>query len=92
MSFDPVPLSRNTAAEMSSSESLPASLGFVGLGAMGNPMVVNLAKSLSSGSRIHVHDIVAAAVEELVVASFPHVVIKCASDAEVAEKSASIRP
>ena len=76
---------------MSSSESLPGSVGFVGLGAMGTPMVVNLARGLPPGSKIHVHDIVTVAVDDL-VASFPDVVVKCAGAAEVAKRSASIPP
>ncbi|KAK3356557.1 NAD binding domain of 6-phosphogluconate dehydrogenase-domain-containing protein [Lasiosphaeria hispida] len=65
---------------------LPNSVGFIGLGVMGKPMVVNLATKLPPGSRIHVHDIVVAAVDQL-VASFPDTVVKCASAADVTAKS-----
>lgn len=65
-----------------------SNLGFIGLGAMGKPMVLNLAKNTASGSRvkIHVHDVVAAAVDEA-VSSFPDIIVKCASAKEVTEKS-----
>ena len=38
-------------------------IGFIGLGAMGRPMSKNL---LKAGHEVHVYDIVAASVEELV--------------------------
>ncbi|KAK0702222.1 NAD binding domain of 6-phosphogluconate dehydrogenase-domain-containing protein [Lasiosphaeris hirsuta] len=65
---------------------VPSSVGFIGLGVMGKPMVVNLAAKLPPGSLIHVHDIVAAVVDEL-VASFPGIVVRCASAADVTSKS-----
>ena len=72
-----------TAAE---SSSLPASIGFIGLGAMGKPMAVNLAKKLPSGSHIYVHDVVASAVEELCT-SFPDIIIAGNGAKDVTEKS-----
>jgi len=66
--------------------SLPKSVGFIGLGLMGKPMVVNLAEKLPAGSRIHVHDVVTAAVDEL-CASYPDRVVRCTSAREVTEKS-----
>ncbi len=66
--------------------SVPSSVGFIGLGLMGKPMVVNLAKKLPPGSRIHVHDVVAAAVDEL-CSSYPDTVVRCTSAKDVTEKS-----
>ncbi|KAH7265763.1 NAD binding domain of 6-phosphogluconate dehydrogenase-domain-containing protein [Fusarium solani] len=66
-------------------DSLATSVGFIGLGAMGKPMVINLAKKLPKGSQIHVYDIVMAVVDET-VALFPDSIFKCASAKEVAEK------
>lgn len=67
---------------------LPTSVGFIGLGAMGRPMVSNLAKKLPPGSKIHVYDVVAAEIEE-VCSLFPSIVIKCANAKEVTERSVS---
>jgi 3-hydroxyisobutyrate dehydrogenase len=69
-------------------DSLATSVGFIGLGAMGKPMVINLAKKLPKGSQIHVYDIVTAVVDET-VALFPDSIFKCASAKEVAEKCVS---
>jgi 3-hydroxyisobutyrate dehydrogenase len=69
-------------------DSLATSVGFIGLGAMGKPMVINLAKKLPKGSQIHVYDIVMAVVDET-VALFPDSIFKCASAKEVAEKCVS---
>jgi len=71
---------------MAEDTALPLTLGFVGLGAMGKPMVINLANKLPSGAIIHVHDVVEVAVEEL-CASYPNRVIRCANAKEVAENS-----
>ncbi|RYO97590.1 hypothetical protein DL765_011120 [Monosporascus sp. GIB2] len=46
-------------------DSLPRDIGFIGLGAMGKPMVMNLARRLIPGSRLYVHDVVAPAMEEV---------------------------
>ncbi len=73
-------------ASADSSESLPGSIGFIGLGAMGTPMVVNLATKLPHGSQIYVHDVVVSLVEELCT-SFPDRVVKCVNAKEVTEKS-----
>ncbi|KAK5655103.1 hypothetical protein OQA88_6002 [Cercophora sp. LCS_1] len=64
----------------------PHTLGFIGLGAMGKPMVTNLAKKLPSGSIIQVYDIVTAPAEELTT-HFPGIVNQCFSASEVASKS-----
>ncbi|KAK4239522.1 NAD binding domain of 6-phosphogluconate dehydrogenase-domain-containing protein [Achaetomium macrosporum] len=73
-------------ASSTSTEPLPKSVGFIGLGAMGKPMAVNLAKALPRGSRLHVHDAVTAPVDEL-WASFPDIIVRCAGAREVAELS-----
>ena len=64
----------------------PASIGFIGLGAMGKPMVVNLARRLPAGSQIHVHDVIPTAVAEI-FAWFPTTIVKCANAREVTLKS-----
>ncbi|KAL6362955.1 hypothetical protein LRP88_02355 [Fusarium phalaenopsidis] len=66
-------------------DSPATSVGFIGLGAMGKPMVINLAKKLPKGSQIHIYDIVTAVVDET-AALFPDSIFKCASAKEVAEK------
>lgn len=65
---------------------LPDSVGFIGLGLMGKPMVQNLAKKLPSGTRIHVHDVVTAAIDEL-CNSYPDKVFRCENAKEVTEQS-----
>ncbi|KAK3388041.1 NAD binding domain of 6-phosphogluconate dehydrogenase-domain-containing protein [Podospora didyma] len=65
---------------------LPNSVGFIGLGAMGKPMAINLAKALPAGSQIYIHDIVEAAAEELCT-SFPQVIVKCENAKEVAAQA-----
>ncbi len=74
------------SADANGSSSLPQSVGFVGLGAMGKPMVINLARKLPAGSHIYVHDVVAAAANELCDA-FPDVLVRGASARQVAEES-----
>lgn len=68
---------------------LPDSVGFIGIGLMGKPMVVNLANKLPPGSRIHVHDVVTAAVDELCT-SYPDQIVRCTSAKEVTEKSVRV--
>jgi 3-hydroxyisobutyrate dehydrogenase len=67
---------------------LSDSVGFIGLGLMGKPMVENLAKKLPSGTCINVHDVLAAAVDEL-CSSYPERVFRCGSAKEVTEQSVS---
>jgi 3-hydroxyisobutyrate dehydrogenase len=67
-------------------ETLPRSVGFIGLGAMGKPMATNLAKALPPGSRVYAFDVVDAPVDEL-CSTFPHMVAKCGSAREAAEQS-----
>ncbi|RYP44567.1 hypothetical protein DL768_008986 [Monosporascus sp. mg162] len=61
-------------------DALPRDIGFIGLGAMGKPMVMNLARKLIPGSRLYVHDVVAPAMEEVegLCASVPVTIVKCA--------------
>lgn len=66
-------------------------IGFIGLGAMGKPMVTNLAKALAkaqSPGKIHVYDVVSAPMEEL-YSSFPDHVVQCLSPLDVATRSVS---
>ncbi|KAK0622411.1 6-phosphogluconate dehydrogenase [Immersiella caudata] len=67
----------------------PQHLGFIGLGAMGHPMVSNLARNLPHGSLIHVHDVNEAAMAALQT-SFPNTIIPCNNARDVASKSATI--
>lgn len=60
-------------------------LGFIGLGAMGRPMMTHLAKKLPSDSRIWVYDVVEQVVDE-VCAEFPERLVKATSAKDVAEQ------
>ena len=60
------------------------SLGFIGLGAMGKPMLEHLANKLPEESRLWVYDIVEQVVDE-VCAAFPDRVYKGTSAADVAQ-------
>jgi 3-hydroxyisobutyrate dehydrogenase len=59
-------------------------LGFIGLGAMGKPMLSHLANKLPKESRIWVYDVVEHVVDE-VCAAFPERVLKAGSAKEVAQ-------
>ncbi|KAL2832253.1 NAD binding domain of 6-phosphogluconate dehydrogenase-domain-containing protein [Aspergillus pseudoustus] len=61
-------------------------VGFIGLGAMGKPMVEQLAAKLPAHAHVYVHDVVQASIDEL-VAKFAGKVIACRSAREVAESS-----
>ena len=63
-------------------------LGFIGLGAMGRPMLVHLANKLPAESRIYVFDVVETVVDE-VCAEFPNRVFKGSSAKDVAEQVVS---
>jgi 3-hydroxyisobutyrate dehydrogenase-like beta-hydroxyacid dehydrogenase len=63
-------------------------LGFIGLGAMGKPMVSHLANKLPSDSRIWVYDVVEKVVDEL-CAEFPERIIKGANAKDVAQQVVS---
>ncbi|KAF1950474.1 3-hydroxyisobutyrate dehydrogenase mitochondrial precursor [Byssothecium circinans] len=58
-------------------------LGFIGLGAMGKPMLVHLANKLSPESRIFVFDVVEQAIDEMCT-QFPNRVFKGKSARDVA--------
>ncbi|KAF2475337.1 3-hydroxyisobutyrate dehydrogenase mitochondrial precursor [Lindgomyces ingoldianus] len=60
-------------------------LGFIGLGAMGKPMVVHLANKLPPESRIYVFDVVAQVMDEL-CAQFPDRIRKASSARDVAQR------
>ncbi|KAF2704655.1 hypothetical protein K504DRAFT_472024 [Pleomassaria siparia CBS 279.74] len=60
-------------------------LGFIGLGAMGKPMLTHLANKLPSESRIYVFDVVESAVDEM-CGQFPGRVFKASSAKMVAEQ------
>ncbi|KAK4462998.1 6-phosphogluconate dehydrogenase [Cladorrhinum samala] len=64
-------------------------IGFIGLGAMGKPMVTNLAKALDaaqSPAKIHIYDVVAAPIAEL-CSSFPDRIAECMNPLDVAKRS-----
>ena len=66
-------------------------IGFIGLGAMGKPMVTNLAKALDaaqSPAKIHIYDVVAAPIAEL-CSSFPDRIAECMNPLDVAKRSVS---
>ena len=71
---------------------LPSSVGFIGLGAMGRPMVANLASQLPASSNIYVHDVMPTAADEVqkLCASLPVTIINCSNSKEVAIKSVGI--
>jgi 3-hydroxyisobutyrate dehydrogenase-like beta-hydroxyacid dehydrogenase len=63
-------------------------LGFIGLGAMGRPMVSHLARKLPSESRIWVYDVVEKVIDEL-CAEFPDKVVKGKNAKDVAQQVVS---
>jgi 3-hydroxyisobutyrate dehydrogenase len=63
-----------------------SAIGFIGLGAMGAPMVGHLANKLSPDISIHVFDVVRSIVEEL-VNQFPNKIHAEKNSKDVAEKS-----
>jgi hypothetical protein len=64
-------------------------LGFIGLGAMGKPMVEQLANKLPQESHIWVYDVVEDVVDEI-CAAFPGRISKAASAKNVAEQTVCI--
>lgn len=62
------------------------SVGFIGLGAMGAPMVRHLAAKLPDGTPIFVFDVVESAMEEICT-QHPGRIFKCSNAKDVAEKS-----
>ena len=63
-----------------------STLGFIGLGAMGEPMIGNLARKLPD-CRIHVYDVSKEAMDKI-SARYPQVKT-CRSSKETAEESVS---
>lgn len=61
-------------------------LGFIGLGAMGKPMVTHLANKLPQNAQIYVYDVVEEVVDGI-CKDFPDRVIKLTNAKAVAEKS-----
>lgn len=70
------------------SESEFKTLGFVGLGAMGRPMLVHLANKLPAESRIYVFDVVEQAINE-VCSQYPGRVLRASSAKDVAQQAVS---
>jgi len=68
--------------------STPRSIGFIGLGNMGYPMVQNLAKKLSAETRIFIHDVNQASMEKL-YAEYPSQLTQSKSASEVFSQSVS---
>lgn len=66
-------------------------IGFIGLGAMGKPMLTHLAKKLPASSEIWVYDVVESVVDEICV-TFPDRVHKAVSSADVAGHSVHLLP
>ena len=63
-------------------------VGFIGLGAMGRPMVTHLAEKLPTESRIYVFDVAEKLVDEL-CAEFPQKLHKASSAKDVAQQAVS---
>ncbi|KAF2119449.1 3-hydroxyisobutyrate dehydrogenase mitochondrial precursor [Lophiotrema nucula] len=66
-----------------------STLGFIGLGAMGRPMLVHLANKLPPDSRIYVFDVVEQVVDE-VCDQFPERILKGSSAKDVAQQVETI--
>ncbi|KKY20210.1 putative 3-hydroxyisobutyrate mitochondrial precursor [Diplodia seriata] len=62
------------------------SIGFIGLGVMGLPMLENLIKKLPDGTKYYVYDVSTSAMDTL-CAQYPEKVHACANSREVADKS-----
>ena len=69
---------------------LPTAVGFIGLGVMGYPMVLNLLKKLPPSSRINVYDVIEDALARIKAEGGDTIVV-CAHAAEVASKSVITR-
>lgn len=61
-------------------------LGFVGLGAMGKPMLIHLANKLPAESRIYVFDVVEKAMDDI-CSQYPERVLKASSARDVAQQT-----
>lgn len=66
-----------------------ATVGFIGLGAMGRPMVVHLANKLPTESRIYVFDVVEEVIDQL-CAEYPQKLHKATSAKDVAQQAETI--
>ncbi|KAF2010789.1 hypothetical protein BU24DRAFT_471842 [Aaosphaeria arxii CBS 175.79] len=66
-----------------------STLGFIGLGAMGKPMVVHLANKLPPESKLYVFDVFEKVVDDL-VAEYPGRIYKGTSAKDVAQRSETI--
>lgn len=64
-------------------------LGFIGLGAMGKPMVSHLANKLPQDSRIWVYDVAQQVLDDI-CAEFPEKIVKGASAKDVAQNVVSL--
>lgn len=65
---------------------LPKTIGWIGLGLMGDPMARNLLTKTSSDTQIFVYDVISQAIERFVQEGGGRVVA-CRSSREVAEKA-----
>jgi len=65
------------------------SVGFIGLGAMGMPMLTNLARKLPDSARIFVHDVSSPLVSEA-ARKHPGRVVTCRDAKEVASRSVRV--
>ncbi|KAK2740641.1 hypothetical protein FQN57_006010 [Myotisia sp. PD_48] len=61
-------------------------VGFIGVGAMGSPMVIHLTEKLPVDCKVHVFDVFEKAVDE-VCAQYPERILKAKNARDVAEKS-----
>lgn len=66
-------------------------IGFIGLGAMGKPMVSRLAAHLGQGQKIYVYDVVQSAMDD-VCASFSNQIQQAGSPKEVGDKCVGTLP
>ena len=73
---------------MTTMNSEPVSVGFVGLGNMGFPMAENLVSKLPPGSKVLVYDIASEAVAKF-VALHPDSAVACVSAKGVTENAVS---
>ena len=67
------------------------SIGFIGLGAMGKPMVLNLARKYPKGTKIHIHDLNASVLNEL-CALHPTIFVRQADAINVADNAVRACP
>ena len=63
-----------------------SNVGFVGLGAMGSPMMAHLAAKLPEETRVYVFDVVQSLMDDI-CSQHPKKVSSCASAREVASKT-----